>query len=113
MTKLPRKISEDTENGWECPNGCAYSSAWDAFHGMLGFCGCGSPHESVGLILDQLMEVNQGLVSGYDTPWRLFMRYWLDEKKWTEHGCGIGQGWLSDDGKAVMAFLAEHEPKDG
>jgi hypothetical protein len=93
--------------GWEV-DGCWYDNALDAVQGAFGFCGCGSPDENVLYILAGLKEVRDG-VCGYDTPHQLFFRYWLDVQKLTEHGCGIGSGWLTKAGEDLLAFIESHK----
>lgn len=77
-------------------------------------CGCGD-HEAVwttvrdyleacGRPIDQRSRLSVDALDGRD--W-LFL-YVMDHCGLTEHGSGIYFAWLTDAGKAALAFLVEH-----
>lgn len=80
-------------------------------------CGCGMPELAVERLRDILAlhplydhrAEFQALVP--DTGLEYMLLYMLDHLGLTEHGGGIGGGWLTDEGKAVLAAIQTHGAK--
>ncbi len=106
------------------PDGCHWADAESYLQGYsLGFCCCGTPEHSLGLVRDVLRTVSNLNVlvrekSQTWEEWKLageqicseremdFVFYFLDAKKLTEHGGSI-PGWLTPKGEQLLQDLDE------
>lgn len=82
------------------------------------FCGCGNPEvaaETLRVVLtlhplyDHQKEID-ALIPNDGV--RLLLLYTIDHFDLTEHGTGIGGGWLTDKGKSVLAALEREKALD-
>jgi hypothetical protein len=86
----------------------------------LGFCACGSPEETIDFIAeilkvfkwyaDSIKDINDNLDRYYDEKESklvalcgneksvYFIKYFLDSKRFLEHGGSIGGSWITSDG---------------
>ena len=90
-----------------------YRDAIEFIMGMLDFCGCGNPEQSLKYILKALIYIND---KETELPFssdgeKYFVYYVLDKLELTEHGCSV-PGWLTEKGEELLADLLTLE-KDG
>lgn len=92
---------------------------------VLGFCGCGSPGDSLAYILRGLELIGEASPNER-SEWRdwyvghrarmdehfkstgaeYFFLYWCDKEGFTDHG-GSVPGWLTESGRSLLAMLLE------
>lgn len=83
----------------------------------LPLCGCGDP-ESVYQAIHALLsyfdlrnkpEVPKSTdfdkIDIYESPFMLFMVYYLDNKGYLDHGMSIGCSWLTEKGEDMLGYL--------
>lgn len=118
-----QRIASLTLDGdmWIDDEGVAWTSR-ESFVGiaLLGFCGCGAEDEALEFVLEAL-EAFGDRENGYkriramvpDNGMGAFVLYQFDHHGLIEHGSTVRASWLTDDGKAVLAFLREWKVRDG
>ena len=73
----------------------------------MALCGCGSG-DGYECVLELLCEAENHTTEGfYRDKWFEFGAKVIDSWNLTEHGTGIGFGWLTDDGKLLLQFLRD------
>jgi len=117
-------------------DGCEYLSAEDFIQSeILGFCLCANPKVSLDLVRRALTliknhwdnvanadnsylyqcwkeyEISQGIEFHYYEIW-LFIMYYFDSKKLTEHGGSVDGAWLTQKGYDLLEDLDELLPKE-
>lgn len=124
------------DDGYEDAQGCWHEDAESLIQvGVLGFCGCGRPDDSLRHVLDGLELIGEKApdVRSKEWPaWRAghmmrinahfkspgaeyFFYYWCDKEGYTHHG-GSVPGYLSDKGRQLLGLLREWRaslPADG
>ena len=103
------------EDMWIDDEGVAWTSR-QSFVGiaLLGFCGCGAEDDALDFVLEAL-ECFEDRENGYGRIHALvprngmgaFVLYQFDHLGLIEHGSTVRGSWLTDDGRAVLAFLRE------
>lgn len=101
------KVSKLHDIRWEyVPESLAYQTTTDVIlQGVFGFCGCGSPKDSLKKIYDGLMYIKKQVPAEVDD----ILLYVFDKEGLTEHGVSVWGSWLSDYGKQVLRFMEEYE----
>lgn len=107
------------DNHYVDSDGCHYNTAEEFIcTGILTFCGCGMPTETLQYIRDcmQLLRDKPSIeYSEFEKRCELlfinygaqyFMWYFLDNNKLTEHG-GSVPGWLTKQGEELLDDLIE------
>lgn len=107
------RFAREGKDGYADPNGRYNETKVDLVQcGLLGFCGCGIPEESL-----EFMERAMSLLGTKDI-WKhandvfgssgaaYFFFYWLDKEGYSEHGCAL-PGWLTEKGKILLADIRE------
>lgn len=106
------------------PDDCCYDGPDDLLQtGFLDFCGCGDPEANLEYVRAGLRLIGAISDAEFGEPTdRLkgelvahcgneasvaFFRYWADSKGFTEHGASIGYGWLTAEGRQLLALLDE------
>lgn len=117
MTRLKKKI-EYLEFGYrDLDTGIFYHKLMDWLQSeVLGFCICGNPI----LILSQVKEIlekfaiceRENITERYEED-SLFILYWLESKKYIEHGCSILDPWLTEEGADLYNILEIALEKEG
>lgn len=110
----------EREDGFYDEDNCYYEDLESALQtGVLRFCGCGDPEQSLGYIKKALEQVGKRSESDFET-WhgenkalfgeggRWFIWYFLDREKFTEHG-GSVPGWLTERGKEMLQAINKLE----
>jgi hypothetical protein len=99
--------------------------ATDLLMDMLGFCGCGSPEESLLYVKAGLQHIDDQRLIGHanwserykewdaavsetfqTTGARYFFWLWADAAELTEHGSSV-PGWLTEKGAEFLSLLNE------
>lgn len=74
----------------------------------FNLCGCGSnsEHEIIRMVLNRIVRQESCYEDADDADgrWVEFVAKILDAWGLTEHGTGIGYGWLTDKGKLLLGF---------
>lgn len=129
MSKPAWMLSDLKDEGWgrwTSPDGLSWDSEADALAvGVLGFCGCGIPEETlewVGGGLQLIVDIKAKVwddsnpydyhawaadVREHFGPERgseYFFWYWASDRKFTEHG-GSVPGWLTELGEQLLADI--------
>lgn len=123
---MKRTLKEYKKGDWyEDENGEFHEFAEDLLQvGILGFCCCGRPFESLSYIRSGLELIDEKHVGDFNLWWdghkkRLdehfktdaamyFFYYWCDKEGLTEHGGGV-PGWLTENGSALLSLLQDFE----
>lgn len=113
-----KRTLKEYEKGdvYEDDGGCLHEYAEDLLQaGILGFCCCGRPFESLSYIRRglELIDEREGhkkrLADHFQTDAAMyFFYYWCDKEELTEHG-GSVPGWLTEKGSALLSLLRDFE----
>lgn len=68
------------------------------------FCGCNTTENTWGAVLAELERLDRG---DYDRNDGLAAAL-VDHLELSEHGCSVRGGWLTEDGKAALAWFREY-----
>ncbi len=113
--------------GYVDDHGVHHADATDLLHqGVLGFCGCGKPAETLRYVLQGLALIDEKGPCGADpATWNawyeghlarqralfgndisaMFFAYWANAHNLTEHGGNVGASWLTADGERLLGLL--------
>ena len=123
---MKRTLKEyEKDDGYEDDKGCFHEFAEDLLQvGILGFCCCGRPFESLSYIRMGLELIDEKEVGYFHVWWdghkkRLvdhfktdaamyFFYYWCDKEELTEHG-GSVPGWLTEKGASLLSLLQDFD----
>jgi hypothetical protein len=116
---------QQPDGSYKALNGNVYEDALAFLHeGVLGYCGCGQPEESLGYLRDVLQHIHNLKLLVHENKqtyeeWEeagkalfategaeYFMYYRLDQTTLTEHG-GSVPGWLTFTGLSLLEDLNE------
>jgi len=118
-------------DGYTDANGIWWEDALSFYHsGVMGFCGCGDPEMTMRYVLKVLLHIDYRkaklnhlsdlewikanveynkvgleLFGSDEAEW--FMKYVLDNKGLSEHGCSVNSAWLTQRGREMMEDLTE------
>lgn len=126
---MKRTLKEyEKGDGYEDDQGCFHEFAEDLLQaGILEFCSCGCPEESLLYVMRGLELINERGPEDR-TEWvdwfkghqlrthehfktrgaEYFFYYWCDKEELTEHG-GSVPGWLTEKGAALLSLLQDFD----
>lgn len=73
----------------------------------LGFCGCGMPYKAISYLRQYLHNISKEIYPKKIDGAYHFLAYWADNKGYTEHGSGVLNSWLTNEGEILLNELNE------